>query len=78
MRWFEIIAPFAVIATAAAAPSSVRHVVHERREAQLQTWEKRSPVDPSKKLPMRIGLKQRNLDKGHDLLMGVYVLLHFL
>ena len=62
------------IASALAAPApTVRHVVHERRERMPRVWVKRSKVSPEIKLPMRVGLTQSNLDRGHDLLMEVYV-----
>ena len=68
-------AALSVVAAAAAAPSpySPNHVIHERREVAPRTWHKRSTLGSRMKLPMRIGLKQSNLDKGHDLLMEVLV-----
>lgn len=49
-------------------PSS--HVLHERQLSHWsRTWEKKSKVKKSALLPMRIGLRQLNLQDGHDLLM---------
>lgn len=49
-------------------PSS--HRLHERHLAHWsQTWAKRSKVADSQILPMRIGLKARNIEAGHDKLM---------
>lgn len=60
-----------LLATAAAAPANVkRHVLHEKRGPSVN-WVKREPVHPDVKLPMRIGLTQSNLDKGHGWLMEV-------
>ncbi|KAK3386302.1 peptidase S8/S53 domain-containing protein [Sordaria brevicollis] len=48
------------------------HALHERALPHWgRKWEKREPVSPNTVLPMRIGLKQANLDKGHDLLMDI-------
>jgi tripeptidyl-peptidase-1 len=46
------------------------HVVHERQmEHWALSWVKKRKVRDSALLPMRIGLKQSNLDHGRDLLM---------
>lgn len=52
-----------------AVPNS--HVVHEKRDVTPSRWVKREKLSPRDVLPMRIGLKQRNLDLGHDFLMEV-------
>jgi tripeptidyl-peptidase-1 len=58
-------------APASAAPSTT-HVIHERRDVHSHChWEKRSRLKPHDVIPVRIGLIQRNLDQGHDLLMDV-------
>ena len=59
------------------APTAVAgggHVVHERRsvnDGSYGRWIKREPLDPDTKLPVRLALKQRNLDKGMGLIMEV-------
>lgn len=58
-------------ATVSARPSTT-HVTHERRNVHTHRhWEKRSRLEPHDVIPVRIGLSQRNLDQGHDLLMDV-------
>lgn len=48
------------------------HVVHERRASSTQNrWVKRHALDANTKVPLRIALKQRNLDKGMNYLMEV-------
>ncbi|KAI0896255.1 Pro-kumamolisin, activation domain-containing protein [Annulohypoxylon nitens] len=47
------------------------YILHEKREVASPAWTKRAAVNPSAVLPMRIGLRQTNLDKAHDLLMDV-------
>ena len=46
------------------------HRLHERHLPRWeQHWTKRSKVPDTEILPMRIGLKQGNLEAGHDKLM---------
>lgn len=48
------------------------HVLHERQLPRIaRRWTKREKVPAKTMLPMRIGLKQFNLDAGHDRLMGI-------
>lgn len=47
------------------------HAVHERRDLTPPSWSKRSRLPVDHVLPMRIGLSQQNLHRGHDLLMSV-------
>jgi len=61
----------ALAAQAAAAPYPERYVVHERRNFMPKAWIKRDRLDAALELPVRIGMTQSNLDKGHDLLMEV-------
>lgn len=70
---FSIIALGAALAAlAAGAPTApATHVLHEKREAPARKWERRSLVDRSIKMPVRIGMTQRNLEIGDDLLMEV-------
>ena len=54
-----------------ASPVAQSKVLHERREYIPQGWTKGGRVPSHAILPVRIGLTQSNLDKGHDLLMEV-------
>ena len=50
----------------------VPHSLHERHLPHWQQrWTKRSKVPDHHILPMRIGLKQSNLEAGHDKLMDM-------
>ena len=62
---------FAVVTIA--APPASNHILHEKRAVEPTAWAKRQPAHGKKVLPMRIGMKQSNLDKGYDMLMDVYV-----
>ena len=54
-----------------AVPSSSNLIVHEKRHAPPTRWNKRDRIPSSAILPVRIGLTQNNLEKGHDFLMDV-------
>jgi tripeptidyl-peptidase I len=46
------------------------HAIHERHTPRMsQQWAKRDKLPGTAVLPIRIGLKQSNLDAGHDRLM---------
>jgi len=62
----------ALVATVTASPAP-HLVLHERRDAPLKNWVKRDTLQAKTRLPMRIGLTQSNLDRGHGLLMETYV-----
>jgi tripeptidyl-peptidase-1 len=61
---------FATTAENAAVPNS--HVLHEKRNpSSSKHWMKRDKLSSTAILPMRIGLKQRNLHRGHEFLMDM-------
>lgn len=53
----------APLGTASPAPST-RHVVHEKRDAAPPGWVVRDRLAGTTRLPLRIGLRQRNLERG--------------
>jgi tripeptidyl-peptidase-1 len=55
-----------------ARPAPHEYVVHERRDYIPSSWIQSKKLDGSTTLPVRIGLTQSNLDRGHDLLMEMY------
>ena len=55
-----------------ATPWSASHVLHEKRHVISPAWAKRSRVAAGDILPIRVGLVQNNLEKGHDVLMDMY------
>jgi tripeptidyl-peptidase-1 len=59
-----------VVVAARVAPSD--HVRHEMRDENFDSrWTKRSRIEGAVRVPVRIGLTQRNLDKGEALLMDI-------
>lgn len=61
-----------VLTIGLALPAAVPHVVHEKRLINSNKWAVRDvKLNPRTTLPVRVGLKQRNLEHGHDFLMDV-------
>ena len=60
----------ALVASAIATPSYT-HVLHEKRDALPFGWEKHKRLPSHEVLPMRIALKQSNIDKAEEFLMEV-------
>ena len=54
-----------------AAPRPVSHTVHEKRHISSSPWVKRDRIPADVLLPMRVGLTQKNLEKGYEFLMDV-------
>ncbi|MCJ1310955.1 hypothetical protein MMC25_004624 [Agyrium rufum] len=71
MRFSSLAVLGALTAAALAAPSDKHYTLHEKRHVLPARWTKRDRVSSDSILPMRIGLKQANLDKGYDYLMDV-------
>ena len=65
-----VLGGLAVYTSAVPAPST--HVVHVKREVQLDKWTRRDiKLNRDAIIPMSIGLTQKNLDNGYDFLMDV-------
>lgn len=65
--WYQsLLTLTALVALGGASPLVARsdHVVHEKRSAPPSGWQARDRVEGHVKMPLRIGLKQRNLDMG--------------
>ncbi|MCJ1286094.1 hypothetical protein MMC26_005437 [Xylographa opegraphella] len=54
-----------------AAPHAATHAIHERRDYTPTSWVKRDRILPTTTIPVRVGLRQSNLEKGYDFLMDV-------
>ncbi|KAJ2989765.1 hypothetical protein NUW58_g3301 [Xylaria curta] len=53
-------------ASSLAAPPPDRHVLHEKRDGEPHLWEKRRRASQNQVLPIRIGLRQRNLENAES------------
>lgn len=62
MHLLTLVAAFAGFASA--LPSAEPHVLHEKRDGLPVAWRHHSRAERSTVLPVRIGLKQRNLELG--------------
>jgi len=70
MRFSAIVSGAALAASVLASPID-NYVVHEKRHAAPFGWESLGAVKRDGVLPMRIALKQRNIDTGYSHLMDV-------
>lgn len=52
------------LGSASPTPLAARHVIHEKRDVAPPGWVARSRLGADVRIPLRIGLKQRNLELG--------------
>ena len=73
MRASSIIVAVAALfsAVTVAAPSNTKHVLHEKRDGKPHHWGKRSRAPSDGILPLRIGLRQRNLENADEYIRDV-------
>ncbi|KAJ5889925.1 subtilisin-like protein [Penicillium tannophilum] len=67
----QVCVALAIAALAEAAPATIKHVLHEKRDRQSYDWVKTGRVESDAILPVRIGMSQNNLENGYDHLMEV-------
>jgi tripeptidyl-peptidase-1 len=68
---------FAAIATLSnAVPTSLKHALHENRLTPSLDWVKGARIERGSIIPMRIGLTQTNLEKGHDYLSMCFLVFY--
>lgn len=53
------------LAVSVIATPTANYAVHEKRDALPHGWAKRERLDRRAIMPMRIALKQRNLERGY-------------
>jgi len=70
MRFSTLVSGAALAASVLASPID-NYVVHEKRHAAPFGWQALGAVKRDGVLPMRIALKQRNIDQGYNHLMDV-------
>jgi tripeptidyl-peptidase-1 len=72
MRFSTTLTVLSGLAASVFAAPTTTHVVHEKREHQLNKWSRRDvQLNRDAVIPMSIGLTQSNLDQGYDFLMEV-------
>lgn len=57
--------------TCSAAPASTKHVLHEKRDSIPHQWTKRDRAMANHVLPIRIGLRQKNLEHAEKFIYDV-------
>ncbi|KAJ3499351.1 hypothetical protein NLG97_g391 [Lecanicillium saksenae] len=67
----DIILLSSLVAGIAAIPVADNHVVHEKRSVALSSRYTKRAIEGETKVPVRIALKQQNLEKGAELLYKV-------
>ena len=68
---FSTLAAVAGLAVGVVASPTSNHVVHEKRDRLPGRWGKSMKLDSTKILPMRVALKQSNLERGAEFLSDV-------
>lgn len=72
MRFSTAAAMAALVLACSAAPTSgSRYNLHEKRDGQPHAWQKRHRAVADQVLPIRIALKQRNLENAADYIYDV-------
>ncbi|KAF3764746.1 subtilisin-like protein [Cryphonectria parasitica EP155] len=73
MRFLIAAASAAILLTCSAAPatSSSKHVLHEKREGRPHSWQKRSRADAEHVMPIRIALRERNIENAEKYIYDV-------
>jgi len=65
------LASSAALCSAAPPSSGRRHMLHEKRDGEPHIWTKRERANPDHVLPIRIGLRQRNLENAESYIYEV-------
>lgn len=71
MRFLTAAAAAALVLACSAAPTSGRYNVHEKRDGKPHAWQKRHRAVADQILPIRIALKQRNLENAEAYIYDV-------
>lgn len=64
MHFFGSFVVASLVASALAISTPHNYVSHEKRHSPAKKWVRRGEVPPTAILPVRIGLKQPNVDNG--------------
>lgn len=71
MRFLLSTTVLASLAAVGLAAPATHYEVHEKRGAPPHAWDRHSSASPDQVLPVRIGLKQRNLEHAERFLNDV-------
>jgi tripeptidyl-peptidase I len=70
MRLLFLSLVFSFVINVYSSPTNL-HVLHEKRSRPPPDWIQRSKLDRQAVIPLRIALKQRNLDRVNDFMYDV-------
>lgn len=65
MRAFSIFSVYLFTALAVCSPTP-NHAIHEKRDRMPANWRRSHKLDARAVLPLRIALKQRNIEHGYQ------------
>lgn len=73
MRFLSVVAAASLISACCAAPSNpyANHILHEKRSGVPHQWGKRDRAAGHEVMPIRIGLRQRNLEHAERFISDV-------
>lgn len=71
MRFITVIAAVVSVCLAAPAARDAKFVLHEKRDGFLHHWGKRDRAPSSYVMPIRIALRQKNLENAEKYLYDV-------
>jgi hypothetical protein len=71
MRFLRAVAAATFFLACSSAPTANKPVLHEKRDGNLHQWERRSRAIPDHVMPIKIGLRQRNLENAEKYVYDV-------
>ena len=71
MRFLQLLAIAGSVCLAAPSLGQSKHVVHEKRESRPHQWMKRDRAAGDYVLPIRIALRQKNLENAEKYIYDV-------
>lgn len=71
MRFSTAVATAAFIVACSAAPASGKYNLHEKRDGRPHAWQKRHRAVADQVLPIRIALRQRNVENAESYIYDV-------
>ena len=73
MRFFTavVVATFFLKLSTSLSPTFGTHVLHEKRDYDPPQWERLGRADPQQRLPVRIALRQRNVEHAEEYIYDV-------
>lgn len=71
MRFSSVLATAAFVLSCSAAPAPSNHIIHEKRSGEPHQWARRERAIPHQVLPIRIALRERNIEHADRFIFDV-------